>query len=307
MARQLAPNRSIPFSAAWVQNIKRRGSYGDGRGGHGLRLRVRERRDGKVNKYWFQRLRVNGRTVSLGLGSYPIMTLADARKKALANRRLAFQGRDPRAEKREIPTFAQAAEEAIALREPNWKDAEHEARIWRSSFLTCVYPTLGPKRVDTVTAADVMEVLKPVWREKQETARRVRQRISAVMRWAVALGHRRDNPAGDAISQNLPMRRPARKHYPALPYAEVAGALGQVKDSGAYKSTILCFEFLVLTAARSGEARLAKWSEIDSATWTVPGARMKMGRPHRVPLAHRAVKALPAAEEISEGTGRRVR
>ena len=305
MARQVARRRSIPFSAAFVQNIKRPGSYGDGRGGHGLRLRIRERTGGGVTKYWFQRLRVAGQTLNLGLGAYPVLSLAEARKQALANRRSAAQGRDPRAEKREIPTFAQAAEEVVGLREPNWKDAGLEASIWRSSFQRYVNPTLGTKRVDAVSAADVMQVLAPLWREKQETARRVKQRISAVMRLAVALGHRRDNPAGEAISQNLPLRRTARKHYAALPYSEVGAALTRVRASRAYKATILCFEFLVLTAARSGEARLAEWAEIDfdSTTWTIPETRMKMGRPHRVPLSPRAVEILRAAEEIADGTG----
>ena len=109
--------------------------------------------------------------------------------------------------------------------------------------------------MNRIGTADVMAVLLPIWAEKRETARRVRQRISAVMRWAVAQGYREDNPAGDVIGAALPNNGVRTRHQPALPYTEVCGVIERVRASRAYLTTVLTFEFLVLTACRSGEVR----------------------------------------------------
>ena len=291
----------MSLTAAFVRTVKMPGIYGEGRGGHGLSLRVMLRKplDGSVRKQWVQRLHIQGKPVNVGLGSYPVVSLAEAREKALANRRATAQGRDPRVRPVEIPTFAEASEAVIELQQTGWKNPAYEARIWRSSFRNYALPRLGNKRVSEITPADVLAVLIPIWPDKAETGRRVRQRIAVVMRWSIAQGHRQDNPAGEAISQALPRSRRAKRHYPALPYADVAAAIAKVRASGAYKITVLCFEFLVLTVARSGEARLATWAEIDfeTATWTIPAERMKAGRMHRVPLSDRALEILREAQE----------
>ena len=135
--------------------------------------------------------------------------------------------------------------------------------------------------------------------------RRVRQRVGAVMKWAVAQGYRGDNPAGDAISAALPKTGTMRRHQRALPFAEVSVALDKVKASRAYKGTVLVLEFLVLTACRSGEVRLATWDEVDleAETWTVPANRMKAKRDHRVPLSRRALEVLNEARTLSDGSG----
>ena len=166
-------------------------------------------------------------------------------------------------------------------------------------------PTLACKRVDAITTADVMGVLLPIWSTKRQTARRVRQRIGAVMNWAVAQGHREDNPAGDAISAALPNNRVPPKHQRALPHAEVGAALETVRGSGAYLGTKLAFEFLVLTASRSGEVRQARWEEVDRdrTVWTIPREPMKTGREHRVPLSPRALEVLDAASGLSDADG----
>lgn len=303
----MPPQRSIALSAAFVKNVNQPGQYGDGHGGYGLRLRVRTRKDGSLSKTWAQKLGIRGRTVQLGLGVWPIVTLADAREQALENLRAAAKGRDPRAtlRAREIPTFAEAAEQALALHQPTWKNPELEARIWRSSFRDYVLPAIGTKPVTEVEAADVLGVLTPIWHTKQETARRVRRRVGAVMRWCIAQGYRRDNPGGEAISQALPRHRGPRRNYPALHYRDVAGALKTVQASNSHIITKLCFEFLVLTAARSGEARLARWEEFNfsTATWIIPAERMKAARIHRVPLAKRALELLRQAQEIHDGGG----
>ena len=150
-----------------------------------------------------------------------------------------------------------------------------------------------------------MAVLLPIWNEKRVTARRVRHRISAVMRWAVAQGYREDNPAGEAIGAALPKNGVRPQHLAALPYAEVAGALEQVRRSGAYPATVLAFEFLVLTACRSGEVRGARWEEMDleAREWRIPPERMKAGREHRVPLSPRRARGAPRGERLL-GTAR---
>ncbi|MYA30650.1 MAG: tyrosine-type recombinase/integrase [Gammaproteobacteria bacterium] len=296
------PPRPPRLSETFVKSVSQAGQYGDGRGGHGLRLRVRQRSAWRLSKTWAQRLRINGQLVQLGLGTWPIVSLAEAREQALANRRMVMRGRDPR-HYAKVPTFAEAAEAVIGLHEPTWKSGAQEARIWRSSLTRYVFPTIGPKPVNEITTADVLAVLTPIW--QRETGRRVRQRIAAVMRWSIAQGHRPDNPAGGAVTQVLPRRIGARRNYRSLSYAEVAGAVQVIRDSGAYEVTKKCCEFLVLTAARSGEARLARWKEIDfeNATWTVPAERMKAGRPHRVPLSDRTLELLREARAFRDHTG----
>ncbi len=156
-----------------------------------------------------------------------------------------------------------------------------------------------------INTGDVMAVLLPIWNEKRATARQVRHRISAVMRWAVAQGYREDNPAGDAIGAALPRNGVRVQHRRALPYAEVAGAIATVRTSGAYPMTVAAFEFLVLTASRSGEVRGARWEEMDleAREWRIPAARMKTGREHRVPLSTRALAVLRGARELADGSG----
>ena len=257
-------------------------------------------RAGGLSKSWSQRVLINGRPTNIGLGGYPIVTLAEARQTVISNRRSIAQGRDPRAGG--VPTFEAAAEKVIAMHEPTWKDGARSAAIWRSSLRDYALPHLGQKTVDAITTADVMAVLVPIWNTKRETARRVRQRIGAVMKWSVAHRYRQDNPAGDAIAEALPKDgNTAKVHHRALPHPEVGLAVEQIRSSGAYSATALAFEFLVLTAGRSGEVRGARWEEIDfeAATWTVPASRMKMARPHRVPLSDRAMQVLQEARELS--------
>ena len=190
----------------------------------------------------------------------------------------------------------------IELHRPTWSNSKHAAQ-WRSTLETYAFPLIGDKAVDAVTSADAMEVLTPIWTTKPETASRVRQRMETVMDWAVAQDYRPDNPAGRSLLKVLPKTQRLKEHHRALPYAEVPGVVRRVRESTAGQSTKLSFEFLVLTAARSGEVRGAEWDEIDwgSATWEVPAARMKARRPHRVPLSGRALEILREALELDDG------
>ena len=297
--------RNKPLTAAFVKNIRKSGRYGDGHGGHGLILDVKIARNGRVAKSWIQRVRMNDKPTHIGLGAYPVITLAMARDKAIENARALTLGRDPRGGSIEIPTFSKAAETVIGIHAEGWKDGGKSENQWRSSLRDYVLPKLGNKRINDITTADVMGVLIPHWTNKHETMRRVKQRVSAVMRWSMAQGYRQDDPAGDALNIALPKRGKPRQHLKALPYHEVSAALDAVDQSSSGLVTKLAFHFLVLTAARSGEVRGATWDEIDldNVTWTVPAERMKARREHRVPLSRRALEVLNEAEKLSGNTG----
>ena len=286
-------------TAAWVRSVTRPGKYGDQ---HGLMLRVQP----SGAKAWIWRGTVGGRRRDLGLGRYPYVSLAEARAKAFEYRKTALEGGDPTAlHSGGVPTFAVAAEAVIALHAGKWKAGGKSEGQWRSSLATYVLPAVGSKRVDEVTSGDVMDCLSPMWNSRPETAKRVRQRIAAVMKWAIAQGYRSDNPAGEAVTAALPKQVGARKHLRALPHRDVADAVGKIRRSKAYATVRLAAEFTILTAGRSGEVRGTRWEEIDldAAAWTIPGERMKAGREHRVPLSGRAVDVLAEARQHSNGSG----
>ena len=191
----------------------------------------------------------------------------------------------------------------IELRSAAWKNAGRSRGIWQSSLKNYAFPVFGTKRIDRIDSADILRAISPIWSTKRETATRVRQRINLIMLWAIARGYRATNPAGQAVLQALPKGtgRP-RKHHRALHYTDVPDAIRRIQKSHAWLPTRLAFEFLVLTAARSGEVRYATWDEIDfdTRTWTVPAERMKAGVQHRVPLSSRCLAILGEARAISD-------
>ena len=203
-----------------------------------------------------------GRRTDNGIGHYPAMGLAEARATAFERWKTTKAGGDPReaGSRPPAPTFAEAAEAVIAIHAPSWRNPKSGPQ-WRASLKTYVYPSLGALPVSEITPGHVMAVLEPIWNEKRETARRVKQRISAICRWAVAQGHRTDEPAGVVIDAALPRNGVQRRHMPALPYEDVAECIAKVRSSArASESSKLALEFLVLTAARSGEVRKATWT-----------------------------------------------
>lgn len=287
------------LTAQGVRNATNPGKYFDG---HGLYLRV----DANGSRFWVQRITIRNKRCELGLGSPSLVTLAEARAKALENRKLAREGGDPLQAKREaraILSFEDAAREVHALHKPTWKNEKHAAQFI-TTLETYVFPRIGKLKVPELTTADVLAVLTPIWTEKPETARRVRQRIGTVMKWSIGQGWRKDNPA-ENISQSLPKVSKTQEHRKALPYGDVARCIAVVSHSKAGRVTKLAFELLVLTAARSGEVREARWEEIDLAAkvWEIPAARMKMKRLHRVPLSPRAVALLHEAAALGDGSG----
>ena len=296
-------NAPPDFGIREKRSAQRQGQPGQVRDQHGLVLRVMP----TGGRQWIWRGTVRGKRVDLGLGGWPYVSLSGARQTAFEFRKLAREGGDPRALRsgQRAPTFAEAASTVIGIHEAGWKDGGKSASQWRASLRDYAMPRLGKLRVSDISTADVMAVLLPIWNEKPETARRVRQRIGAIMKWAVAQGHRQDNPAGDALGAALPKHSVAKKHHRALPHAEVADAITTVRASHAHWATVAALEYLVLTASRSGEVRKARWDEVDigTATWTVPAGRMKMQREHRVPLSERALQILAEARKWADGSG----
>ena len=290
------PNKAL--SAAFLRSAPP-GRHADG---NGLFLFVQP----SGTRSWIQRLIIRGRRRELGLGSVALVPLAEAREKALVNRKLARQGGDPLAEKRRtqgIPTFAEAASRVLEQKRAGWRNRRHP-REWMSSLRRFAFPRIGKMPVSEVTSADVLEILSPIWHRKAQTARRVRQRLRAVLEWAVAMEFRIYNPC-DRIGPVLGPQHDVTEHMQALPHREVAAAIRTVRGSGALRAGRLAFEFLVLTAARWSEVRWAEWEEIDrdAGVWTVPARRMKANRQHRVPLCGRALEILKAVQALDEGAG----
>lgn len=302
------------------------GTYGDGRGGNGLSLLVKPRPQGGVTKSFVQRVRIDGKPHNRGLGPYPDVSLQEARFMAKEGARKVRRHRvrgaldkllsgqvdpimtAPVMVSAPVQTvlFRDAAEAVMKINAENWKPGGQSWHQWQQSLETYAYPVIGDKAVSAVTSADVMRILTPIWNEKRETAGRVKQRIKAVMDWSVAQGLRADNPVA-AVAAALPKNGVKVQHHAALPWADLPAALVKVRESTARLSSRLAFEFLTLTALRSGEVRGARWTDFDadSATLTIPAERMKTGKEHRVPLSKQAVACLVEAgnELMQDGQG----
>ncbi|MCY4516176.1 MAG: integrase arm-type DNA-binding domain-containing protein [Acidimicrobiaceae bacterium] len=269
--------------------------------GGGLTLVV----TGKGTRSWVVRLTVDGKQRDMGIGGYPAVSLADARQRASEMRADVLDGADPGASRgaATVPTFGAAAEAVHTLLLPTWRNPAH-AREWIESLRRHAGPLLD-KRCDRITRADVLDVLEPIWLDKAETARRVRQRIRKVLAWAMARHESIvSNAAGEAIDAALVPQPKIREHQRAIHYSEVPAALAAIEAGQAAPASKLCLRLLVLTGVRSGEARLADWAEIDfdRALWTIPPQRTKTGTEHRVPLSLQALETLDAAKTLTDGS-----
>ena len=259
--------------------------------------------------HWILRVQIDGKRRELGLGSASVVPLAKARERADAYRLQCQAGVDPVIARQQvekvtaIPTFRQVALDVYAHKRSNFKNGKHQAQ-WIGSLRTHAFKVIGDKRIDTVGAADVLSVLTPIWSTKYETARRVKQRIEAVFDWAVAHKYRTDNPAL-IVAPLLGNSKSSGKHHRALPYEEVGTFVADLNASQLDKVTKLAFEFLILTAARTTEVREMDRKEVDhkAKLWTIPGERMKAGKPHVVPLCVRSIEILKEAGELCGGEG----
>jgi integrase len=228
-----------------------------------------------------------------------------ARERAAEVRQQIEAGIDPVAERRKaagIPTFSEAARLVHAEHKASWKNAKHSAQ-WITTLETYAFPAFGDRSVAQVDAPAVRDALAAIWLEKPETARRLRQRIRAVIDWAVAKGYRDASLAMPVIDRALPKQRAKVQHHAALHYGELPAFMAELKQSESMGR--LALEAVILTAARSGEVRLATWGELDldAATWTVPAERMKAGREHVVPLSPQAVALFERMKSHRRGSG----
>ncbi|MEO0792516.1 MAG: integrase arm-type DNA-binding domain-containing protein [Pseudomonadota bacterium] len=279
----------VSLTARQVATAKA-GRHSDGRG---LMLVVKP----SGSKSWVLRYQLKGRRRDMGLGPYPEVTLARAREKTLEARRHIVDGSAPLSLRPTIMlTFRGAADELIESKRSGWRNAKHAAQRV-STLQTYVYPALGSLDVNTITTQHVLSVLKSIWKEKPETASRVRQRIEAVLDYAAAKGVRvGQNPARwrGHLENLLPKPSSVRavEHHPALDWREISDFMKALAQRDGVSARTL--EVTILTAARSGEVRGMRWREIDLAlqVWTIPAERTKAKKEHRVPLTAHVIELL---------------
>ena len=289
--------------------------------GGGLYLQVTKTASGQLNKSWLYRYAVGGRERQMGLGSLAEIKLADARRKAAECRQQRLEGINP-IEARESArrlveasaiTFRRAFETYFATKRKSLANAKHAAQ-WQSTMETYVFPTIGHRPVAEIEAREILDLLTPIWFAKAETARRVLQRMEVVFKSAILRGRRQRVSPCVGVKEELGTRHQKAANHRALHYRRVPTFLADLRVSNSQPSTRLAFEWLVLTATRSGETRLADWSEIDEQArlWTIPAERMKAKRSHVVPLSKRCLGILkharalyPSSDLIFPGTKQR--
>lgn len=295
------------LTAGHVAKVKTPGSYADG---GGLLLRIAP----GGSKQWQFRYRFGGRERYMGLGGVQTVSLADAREAALQARKSLLDGHDPIEERRMTKrqallaqatsiTFTDACREYLAAHSSSWRNAKHREQ-WQRTLEMYAFPVIGDLAVRDIDMAAVLRVLDPIWRDKTETASRLRQRIEKVLDWAAVRGYREgENPARwrGHLETQLPKlsKRERVKHMPALPYEQIGDFISALREREGVSA--LALEFTILTAARTGEVIGARWDEMDlaRAVWTVPAERMKAAREHAVPLSERALKVLTNLRELS--------
>ena len=296
------------LSTIALAQARRRGLYGDG-GGLFLQVGV------TGTKSWCFRWKQDGVQHVMGLGPLHTVSLAEARDKALECRKARLDGRDPIAERREqrmaqrierakAVTFRECAARYIDSHKAGWRNAKHAAQ-WTATLKTYAFPVFGDLPVQSVDLGLVLKAVEPIWTAKPETASRLRGRIESVLGWATTRGYRAgDNPARwkDHLENLLPARAKVARvaHHAALPYAEIGAFVAELRQQQGIGAKAL--EFLILTASRSSEVLGARWGEVDLAArlWTVPAARMKAGKEHRVPLSDAALAILEGMPKVND-------
>lgn len=240
---------------------------------------------------WVFRKQVGGKRREIGLGSYPAIGLATARDNAAKAASMLAVGVDPVAERKKaegVPTFRLAAAQVHAAQMANWRNGKHNKQ-WLRTLETYAFPVIGDMTVDRIDRRELLEVLQPIWIAKHETARRVRQRMAAVLDWAYVKGYRETEAPLRALGKGLPKVAPSGAHHEAMPYADIPAFVALLRERDGLGA--LALEAAILTAARSGEVRGATWDEIDleGGLWSIPAERMKAGKPHVIPLSNAAV------------------
>ena len=295
------------LTAAKVRELSKSGRYGDG---GGLYLSIAK----AGSKSWVMRLRVDGKRTDKGLGGYPTVSLPAARKVADAYRVAVEEGRNPwsdderdRMERAQdldrMPTFDEATRKVHAAKLPGFSSAKH-GRNWIQMLERHVLPVFGDTPVDEIRQREVKDFFERLGPTLTETARRLRFRMREIFDDCIESGYITANPAGDGIRGSVKRWSSHRKvkHFEALPYDQMPGVVDRILDSQGMRETRLALAFVVLTAARSGEVRGARWDEIENGVWTIPAERMKADRPHAVPLS---IQASVVLQDARAATGKR--
>lgn len=280
------------LTAVQLRNLSEPGRYSDG---EGLILKF----FGAGRGSWIVRVQADGKRRDIGLGTLADVSLADAREAARLVRRETKIGVDVvlerKKERSEVPNFKSAAELVHAENKVVWKNGKHQAQ-WINTLEAYVFPAFGEMLVSDIEGSHIRDALAAIWLTKPETARRVRQRIAAVLDWAYAKGYRSSEAPMRSLARGLP-RQPRKKgHFEALPYEKVPVLIDELRERPSVGR--LALEFLILTAARSGEVRGCTWPELDlkGRTWTVPADRMKAGKAHIIPLDDATLSVLERAK-----------
>lgn len=297
--------RAHKLTPLQVDRAKVKGVYGDGAG---LCLNV----TAGGSKSWLFRFMQGGKAHWMGLGSYPDVSLAEAREKAAESRKQLRSGIDPLTEKRahlskvradsaKYITFDECAKQFIESKRAGWRNAKH-AQQWENTLSSYASPIIGSLCVSQIESIHVLKVIEPIWTKKTETASRLRSRIELVLDWAKGRRYRSgDNPAAWKGNLDSQLAKPGKvkkvQHHDALPWQRIGAFVENLRKLKGVSPRAV--EFVILTAARSGEVRGARWSEIDmdAKIWTVPSDRMKAGIEHRVPLTESAIKLLQLVKE----------
>lgn len=301
----LMPKKIKELSAIEVKRLSEPKRHPVG-GVAGLLLRVSE----TGVKNWVLRTTVGHRRVDAGLGGYPDVSLSEARQKAKEFKEKVREGIDPIAERKQVKarlaqermkqvTFEQAARDCHDIKKQEFKNDKH-AEQWITSIIQYAVPVIGSRAVSEITTLECLNVLKPIWSEKTETASRLRQRMAAVFDYATAAGIRtQPNPSNwkGCLEPLLPSvakvkKQKGIKHQPALPFAEIPRLYADLNNRSNISAAAL--RFLIMTACRSGEIRLARWGEFDfkAKIWTIPKIRMKAGKDHMIPLSDLAIELI---------------
>jgi integrase len=297
------------LSALAVSKASKAGLYGDGAG---LWLQVSP----AGAKSWLFRYMRHGKAREMGLGALHTVSLAEAREKARQCRVMLLEGKDPLAEKQaarqqerltaaKTITFSECASAYVEAHRAGWRSAKHAAQ-WEATLKAYAYPAFEGLSVAAIDTGLVLQCLEPIWKEKTETASRLRGRIESVLDWAKVRGYREgENPARwrGHLDKLLPARSKVAKvqHHPSLPYADIPEFMEALRQREGIAP--LALEFAILTATRTSEAIKATWQEIDlqAGIWIIPGERMKAGKEHRVPLSSRALEILHQMQALTQG------
>lgn len=308
-------SKPVPFTAKGVQAEREPGLHKDG-AQRGLYLRVSP----TGTKSWIVRTMMHGKRRDMGLGSLEHVGLAEARSKAQAALAVARNGGDPikdreaeqeaareavrqavqvqrEAQERATRTFDWCAGQVYSKLLPGWRSVRH-GEIWLSAIHRHASPKIGNSPIHTISRADVLDVLQPVAKTTPESARRLRHSMGQVFSWALGEGHCESNPVQAIGKLALPKVAKGLNRHAAMPWRDVPAFWRALEEREGVSA--LTLQFLILTAARSGEARGARWCEIDTEghVWNIPGERMKAGQPHRVPLTEEALAVLKRVEGL---------